>query len=387
MTYPPLSEARESLNVQWYRSAMNPQRFRALSRASDYKGWLQAGGHLFLFLLTGALVFLAWFDEAWLAFFFALFVHGTIGTFLRGTAVHELGHGTVFRTKALNKAFLYLFSLLSWWNPFDYATSHTYHHRYTLYPKGDRENLLPLNPMPGKLLLLQLFTINIFTPPGRNFGKGGLISSIWVTLLDAVGKTGSTDIPSNEWLQALHEDQPDQHRKSMRWSRIQLAFHGGLFVLSMVTGLWVLSIVFTLFSFVANWLSYFVSLPQHCGLRENVSDFRKNTRSMKLPRALEFLYWHMNWHIEHHMYAGVPCYHLRDLHQEVKQDMPIPRTLMGAWREMRETWREQQIDPGYQFDTPLPATAKTKRKRKTDAKENSIGDLAPKGLAPPPDQS
>ena len=108
---------------------------------------------------------------------------------------------------------------------------------------------------------------------------------------------------------------------------------------------------------------------------------------MKLPRALEFLYWHMNWHIEHHMYAGVPCYHLRDLHQEVKQDMPIPRTLMGAWREMRETWREQQIDPGYQFDTPLPATAKTKRKRKTDAKENSIGDLAPKGLAPPPDQS
>ena len=78
---------------------------------------------------------------------------------------HELGHGTVFKNKWLNKLFLYLFSLLSWWNPFDYASSHTYHHRYTLHPEGDRENLLPLHPKVGKTFLLQLFTINLFTLP------------------------------------------------------------------------------------------------------------------------------------------------------------------------------------------------------------------------------
>ena len=132
--------------------------------------------------------------------------------------------------------------------------------------------------------------------------------------------------------------------------------------------------------FIANWLAYFVALPQHCGLRENVSDFRKSVRSIKLNPFVEFLHWHMNWHTEHHMYAGVPCYNLKKLHLELKDDMPEPRTLFGAWREMQETWQRQQTDPDYQFDTPLPATALTSRKRNENEAESSIGDLAPTGL-------
>ena len=134
-------------------------------------------------------------------------------------------------------------------------------------------------------------------------------------------------------------------------------------------------------SFIGNWLSYFVSLPQHCGLQENVSDFRKSTRSIILPRFIEFLYWHMNWHIEHHMYAGIPCYNLRELHKELKDDMPYPRTLIGAWREMLDTWEKQKTDKSYQYDTPLPLTAKLTRTRRGNFAENSIGDLAPKGLS------
>lgn len=379
--YPPLSVSRENMRVQWYRSAMTPERFRALSKSSDAKAWLQAGGHLALFACTGSAVFITWSLSAWPMFFVALFLHGTVGTFFRGTATHELGHGTVFKTKWLNKVFLYLFSLLSWWNPFDYASSHTYHHRYTLHPEGDRENLLPLHPNVGRMFLLQLFTINILTLPGRTFGKGGLLSTVWVTILDAFGRVGSSDIPSNEWLNALHRDQPEQHRKSMWWSRTQLAFHGTILVVAVATGLWVLPFIFSVFSFIANWLNYFVALPQHCGLQENVADFRKSTRSMRLPKIVEFLYWHMNWHTEHHMYAGVPCYNLPALHEEIKADMPEPRTLMGAWQEMLDTWQRQQSDPGYQFDTPFPKTAKTERGRRAHASESSIGDLAPQGLA------
>ncbi len=381
MTYLPLSQVRDEMNVQWYRSRMAPERFRALSKRSDRQGWIQAGGHLALLTVTGGAVFYFWSIAHWPAFFVALFAHGTFGSFLSGTAPHELGHGTVFQTKRLNKVFLYLFSLLSWWNPFDYASSHTYHHRYTLHPEADRENLLPLHPNVGRTFLLQLFTINLFTTPGRTFGKGGLISTIWVTCLDAIGRVGPSDIPSNEWLNALHADQPLERRKSMWWSRAQLAFHGSVLLLAIATGLWVLPLIFTVFSFIANWLSYFVALPQHCGLRDNVADFRKSVRSIRLPRFVEFLYWHMNWHTEHHMYAGVPCYHLRALHEEVKDDMPEPRSLRGAWREMLETWERQKVDPSYQFDTPLPATAKTTRDARGSEAEDSIGDLAPKGLA------
>ena len=80
------------------------------------------------------------------------------------------------------------------------------------------------------------------------------------------------------------------------------------------------------------------------------------------------------------MYAGVPCYNLKKLYHQIADDMPEPRTLLGAWREMRETWRRQRTDPDYQFDTPLPPTAKVVRTDTPDELESSIGELAPEGL-------
>ena len=279
--YQPLADVRKNLRVEWYRCPIDHAKLRALSKRSDLQGWFQAGGHFALFLGTGALTYFFWSQQYWLGFAVALFAHGTVGSFFSGVAPHELGHGTVFRTKWLNRVFMYLFSLLSWWDPFDYATSHTYHHRYTLHPEGDREVLLPLKPSVDPTFLLQMF---------------------------------------------------------------------------------------------------FVGLPQHCGLRDNDPDFRKCVRSMTVNPLAEFLYWRMNWHLEHHMYTGVPCYNLKKLYREVADDMPEPRTLLGAWREMYETWQKQEIDPGYQFDTPLPESVKRVQEDTEDGLESSIGELAPRGL-------
>ena len=379
MAFPPLSEVRNNLKPQWYRSKIDPDKFRKFSKRNNYKGFVQAGGHFGLFCITGLSVYLSWSNSYWILFVFAVFIHGTISSFFKGTAVHELGHGTVFETKWLNKFFLYLFSLISWWNPFDYAASHTYHHRYTLHPEGDREVLLPIHPNVGATFLLQMFTFNLITQPGRTFGKGGLLSAIWLTVLAAFGKTGSSDIPANEWLEAIHSDQSEQKFASIRWSQIQLGFHIFVLVLAVSTGLWVLPFIITIPSYTANWLSYFLGLTQHCGLRQNTTDFRKNTRSIRLPKFLEYLYWHMNWHTEHHMYAGVPCYNLRNLADEIKKDMPEPKSLFEAWKEMLDTWQTQKSDPTYAFDTPVPENSKNTNKLPSEAK--SIGDLAPKGLS------
>ena len=379
MTFPPLSEVRNNLKPQWYRSKMDPNKFQKFSKRNNYKGFVQAGGHLGLFCITGLSVYLSWSNSYWILFVFAVFIHGTISSFFKGTAVHELGHGTVFETKWLNKFFLYLFSLISWWNPFDYAASHTYHPRYTVHPEGDREVLLPVHPNVGATFLLQMFTFNLITQPGRTFGKGGLLSAIWLTILAAFGKTGSSDIPANEWLEAIHSDQSEQKFASIRWSQIQLGFHIFALVLAVSTGLWVLPFIITIPSYTANWLSYFLGLTQHCGLRQNTTDFRKNTRSIRLPKLLEYLYWHMNWHTEHHMYAGVPCYNLRKLADEIKKDMPEPKSLFEAWKEMLDTWQIQKSNPTYAFDTPVPENLGNTNKLPSDAK--SIGDLAPKGLS------
>ena len=106
-----------------------------------------------------------------------------------------------------------------------------------------------------------------------------------------------------------------------------------------------------------NWWRVFVFLPMHCGLRDNVADFRKCTRSIWLDPVSSFMYWRMNWHLEHHMYAGVPCYNLRKLRKAIEFDLPVAKNAIAAFREMRATWKRQQIEPGYQYDTPLPPTA------------------------------
>jgi fatty acid desaturase len=373
---------RKSLRIKWYRCPIDTKVLHQLIRRDDKKGFIQAGGHLSLWVLSGTLVYITWALNAWLLLLPALIMHGVVSSFFKGTAPHELGHGTVFKTPLWNRFFLYLFSLISWWDPFDYASSHTYHHRYTLHPEGDRENLLPLSPFAEPSFLFQLFTVNLFGKKGRSFGKGGFLSTLRLTYRTALGKSETNDIPSDEWVNALHVDQPDQYRHSINWSRCLLAFHGLVCLLSLLSGFWIFVFILTVPSFMFNWVSYRLGLTQHCGLKENDPDFRKSTRSIVLNPVLEFLYWHMNWHTEHHMFAGVPCYNLKELHRQIRDDMPVPRSLAEAWQEMRETWDRQQVDPGYFFDTPIPANSGI-RDVETGSEceiQESIGELAPKGL-------
>jgi len=377
--YPPLSEVRKTLRVKWYRCSIEHSRLRELSVRSDKKGWIQAGGHVGLYLIFAFLTVSFWVQQSWLAFTITLWCLGFIATFFKGTSAHELGHGTVFKTKKLNVVFLHVVSFISWWDPYDYSASHTYHHRYTTHPMADRENVLPLAPSLAPLLLFQLCTVNLFSKPSRNFSKGGFIWTIYLTVRSALAiPSGHTDIPSQEWLEKLHNDQPATFKKSVLWSRVLLLIHGSVLLVSLVTGWWVLSLVISIPAYIANIGSYLLGTTQHCGLMENSSDFRKNTRSIKLNPIMSFLYWHMNWHTEHHMYAGVPCYNLKPLAHEIERDMPRPKSTLGAWREMREIWQRQKSDPQYVYDTAVPNASNDKGMSSVEDVVVSIGDLAPK---------
>jgi len=380
--YPPLSEIRKNLRVKWYRCPVDRDKLRQLSIRTDRQGWVQAGGHVAVYLALAALTVSLWAQQAWVGFALALWFLGFVATFFKGTAAHELGHGTVFKTKALNVWFLHAICLISWWDPYDYGASHTYHHRYTTHRQADRENILPLTPSFAPWLILQLCTLNLFSKPHRNFSKGGFLWNVYLTVRTALAlPAGHTDIPSQEWLQKLHTDQPETFKQSVRWSRVLVLFHTAVLLLSIVTGWWVILLVVSMPSFIANIGSYLLGTTQHCGLLENHTDFRKNTRSIKLNPILRFFYWHMNWHAEHHMYAGVPCYNLKALAREIEADMPKPKSLLGAWREMRATWHRQKTDPSYAFDTPVPAATQPESLsvNADDDIVTSIGDLAPKG--------
>ena len=389
--YRPLEEVRRTLRVKWYRSPIDPKELRALMQRSDGKGLFQTLGVLALLTASGVITYYFVAQQMWVAFAIALFVHGTMVSNGSG-ANHELTHGTVFRTKWLNRVFLRLYALLFWFNHYDYAMSHTYHHRYTLHTEGDREEVLPHSTALRFLRLLQMSTLDVTGGPHTN----GLIPTLRLTVRTAIGRPLSDYTHLNmdklEWTAAIYEGHPEERRKSVRWARAILAFHAAVLVVAVVLQLWLLPLLISFAPFVANFWRWITHLPMHNGLRTNVPDFRKCTRSIKLDPLTSLLYARMNWHLEHHMYAGVPCYNLRKLHRAIAADVPEPKSVIGAWREMRATWRRQQVDPDYQYDTPLPPTANPSptdpaavrsRVRGTEDEQlrASIGDLAPAVIA------
>jgi rubredoxin len=88
---------------------------------------------------------------------------------------------------------------------------------------------------------------------------------------------------------------------------------------------------------------------------------------MYLNPVLEFLYWHMNFHVEHHMYAAVPCYRLRNLHETIKHELPPALAgLAATWQEIIAIQYRQKQEPGYAHTQRLPGAA-------TQAAQQEIG--------------
>ena len=369
----PMSEIRKELRIKWYRCPIDPTVLRELSKPSDLQGFQMALGHLGLWLLTGALSFYFAVEQLWLGFLLTIFLHGTVGTFFSAPH-HELCHGTVFKTKRLNEIFLRIFSTLGLQNFHIYKMSHSYHHRFTLHRIADKEVVLPKTPSLRFLYLLQLFTFNI-TGGFESRGLFPTMRGLFRVAADRMEK------PYNEWGTELYAEFPEERLKAVHWARYLIAVHLSFAVFAMLIGYPILILIVSLHPFIGNWLRYFVGAPMHCGLRSDVSDFRKCVRTITLDPISEFLYWHMNWHLEHHMFAAVPCYNLKKLYEAVAEDMPKPRTLIGSWQEMLEVVKQQEADPAFEFDTPVPPQRTRKEKEQQLELEASIGDLAPTAIA------
>jgi len=96
-------------------------------------------------------------------------------------------------------------------------------------------------------------------------------------------------------------------------------------------------------------------LTQHTGLQENIKDHCYSTRTVYLNPIFIFLYWNMEYHIEHHMYPMIPSYNLPKLHQTIKDKMPVDRIgLWGAYKEILPAIFKQAKDPNYKIKLFVP---------------------------------
>lgn len=338
---PPLNEfteaVRRNVSICWYRTKLPPGALKALHEKSDFKGGVQTLGYLAILLLLGGAAWYSSVHGPWWATVGLVFAYGMAAAFLIN-GVHELGHGTVFKTKGLNTLFCHLLAFPGWINHEMFQSSHIRHHRYTLHPPDDLEVVLPV-----RLMFWHVLKTGIINP----------FSFVWTfcnTVRLARGKF------QGEWEQTLYpESDPAGRRVPIRWARAMLAGHVAIIGVSIATGQWIIPVLTCGSNVYGSWLFFLCNNTQHVGLKDNVSDFRLCCRTFTLNPAIRFLYWQMNYHIEHHMYAAVPCYNLDKLHRLIRHDLPpTPAGLVGVWREINSILEKQVRDPSYQHEALLP---------------------------------
>ena len=331
------ADGRKSQAVHWYRTPLPAAVLKELHERSDFWGGLQSVSHLAVLVATGGLALYSgghW--PIWITVL-AVFAYGTVANFA-ANAVHELGHGTVFRTRWLNELFVRIYAFFGWQNFYFFGVSHVRHHQYTLHPPDDLEVVLPQKFTLG-FFLRQLF----FVPNAIPY----VIQGTWRT---AIGKF------EGEWANTLFPaNDPARSLAVRRWAWMLLIGHTLILAASVYFRLWLLPVLTSLSFVYGRWLHNALNATQHIGLQDNVPDFRFCCRTILVNPVFQFLYWHMNYHTEHHMYAAVPCYKLGKLHRAIRHELPpCPRGVVETWQQIAAIQKIQETNPQYQHMVQLP---------------------------------
>ncbi|MDB4384787.1 NADH:ubiquinone reductase (Na(+)-transporting) subunit F [Opitutaceae bacterium] len=246
---------------------------------------------------------------------------------------HESSHGTAFKSDWMNNALYEIASFMVMRESTLWRWSHTRHHSDTIIVGRDPEIAAP-RPPDLKAIALGFFNIGVYP---LYFGK---------ILRHSLGKMSAeerTFIPESEF--------PKIYFKA----RISVLIYAGAITASIATLSWLPVLLIGLPNLFGNWLMPIYGLTQHAGLAENVLDHRLNCRTVYMNGLNRFLYWNMNYHVEHHMFPLVPYHALPTLHELVKADMPTPyRGLADAWREIIPTLFKQVKDPAFHIKRKLP---------------------------------
>lgn len=322
--------------VRWYRPKIGKEQLAALNRRSDFLGFAQTLGYLATVAGTGSLFVWCCVRLPWLAFP-ALILHGAVCSFMVN-GFHELVHDSVFKTKALNHFFLWIFSFLGWYNPVGFWASHTEHHKFTLHAPDDLEVV-----QPERVTLRNILRYGIANPMG-----------LWHTIR-YYAKSARGQL-QGEWETHLFtEVRKDRRTAFHRWSAFLVIGHAGIAAVSIATGWWPLVFAVSAHRFFGSGLQHLVNATQHIGLQDAYPDFRVCCRTIYLNPVLQFLYWHMNYHTEHHMFAGVPCYRLGKLHRLIRHELPpAPKGLIDAWRQISPVLKRQAVEPDYRYVPEVP---------------------------------
>jgi fatty acid desaturase len=331
------AEAAGLVAAQWYHSDIPRAQMKELMKRSDQPAIRDTLIWIGALLLSGGLGVYFWGTWAAVPFFA---IYGVLYGSASDSRWHECGHGTAFRTAWMNDAVYYLASFMIMRNPVTWRWSHTRHHTDTIIVGHDPE-IVAMRP--ADLVKLGLNLVGI--PDAIAFFKE--------LFLNAAGKMS----PQTASFIPTHE-----RPKVFLIARIWLAIYVGVVVACVATASILPAMLIGLPRLYGCWHMLMTGIMQHLGLAENVLDHRLNSRTVMINPISRFIYWNMNYHVEHHMFPMVPYHALPRLHEAIKNDLPPAHpSILSAYREIVPALKKQFKNPDWFVKRALPPTAKPYR--------------------------
>lgn len=316
----------------WYRSPVDPETLQELSQRSNGPATRNAALYLTLLIGSGIAAYLtlwSWWSIP------LLFLYGTLYGSASDARWHECGHGTAFKTEWPNTVLYYLASFMQLRDPTAWRWSHVRHHSDTIIVGRDPEIVLQRPPN-----MLEWLAGFFFLNAGP--------SAVARTVRHSMGRIADAE---RSYI-------PERELPKVAWeARVFVALILAVVVWCIATVSLVPLLFFVGPTFYGAWLVRALGTTQHLGLQEDVLDHRLNTRTIYMNPVLRFLYWNMNYHIEHHLFPTVPSHALPELHRLIKDDLPEPQpSMIAAYREIVPALLRQQKDPTWEIDRPIPGS-------------------------------
>jgi fatty acid desaturase len=322
-------------SAKWYSPPIPRAELKELMRRADGPAIRDTLIWFAALLVSGGLG--CWFWGSWAAVPFFI-VYGAIYGGSSDSRWHECGHRTAFKTKWMNDAVYEIACFMVMREPEIWRWSHTRHHTDTIIVGRDPEIITPRPPDVVSLLL------NIFAlKSGPAFFR-----KVFLHASGRLDPDERTYVPESERYKVYYT------------ARIYLAIYAAVVVACLWSRSILPAMLIGLPSFYGAWLVIFFGATQHLGLAEDVLDHRLNSRTVYMNPIFRFLYWNMNYHVEHHLFPLIPYHALPKLHAAIKKDCPEPYpSTIAAYREIIPTVMRQLKEPSHYVRRELPGTART----------------------------
>jgi Na+-transporting NADH:ubiquinone oxidoreductase subunit F len=325
-----LAVERGLAEADWYQCAVPRETMRELLERRDGPAIRDTILWFALIIGTGYATYRLW-GTWWVILPYA--IYAVLYASASDSRWHESGHGTAFKTDWMNNALYEIASFMVMRESVVWRWSHNRHHSDTIIVGRDPEIAVP-RPPDLKAIVMTFFCLRVYKAYCR---------AVALHCSCRMSAAEKTFIPATEF--------PRIYRNA----RIYAAIYTAVIALSIYERSFLPLMLVGFTNFFGTWLMPIYGFTQHAGLAENVLDHRLNCRTVYMNSIHRYLYWNMNYHVEHHMFPMVPYHALPRLHAVVKHDCPTPYTsIFNAWCEIVPAILRQIKDPAYHVKRRLP---------------------------------